>query len=341
MKLNLLYTFLLLFLIQACNDNAENNKVDQLQEGPKIEAALGDPGLENISKAIEAEPQRADLYASRAQMWYDKNNYDNAIMDLRNAIVLDSTNINFHYLLTDVYLDYFQSRLALKTIQRAVKLDPKNIESLLTQAEVQLILQQFEDALGSLNEVIGLDPRNPDAYLLLGQTFAETGDTSRAINATQEAVEIDPDLVDGWIVLGKLHSAIGGGLAERYFNTAVQIDSLDLAAIHAQADFYRDQDDLDKAIELYRKTSRIDPQYVAGHFNAGLLLMEKEQVEAARQEFSITVKNDPLHIRAYFFLGYTDELLGDKEAAKKNYETALRFSPDYQLALDGLARVSS
>lgn len=323
--------------IVSCGDNAREK---ELETTPELSGIDTDPGLVRVSEAIQAEPQRADLYASRAQMWYDKNNYDNAILDLRNAIVLDSTNLGYHYLLTDVYLDYFQSRLALKTIQRAVNLDPKNIESLLTRAEVELTLQQYEDALKTLNEVIGLDLRNPDAYLLLGQTFAETGDTTRAINATQEAVEIDPDLVDGWIVLGRLHARIGTDLAERFFETALSIDTSDLAAIHAKADFYRDRGDLRKAIDLYQKTTRIDRQYVSGHFNAGLLFMELGEVEKGRDEFAITVKNDPLHVRGYFFLGYAQEQLGELEAALKNYQTALRFAPDYKLAQDGLARLS-
>jgi tetratricopeptide (TPR) repeat protein len=324
-------------LVLSCGGN-ENQK--DLETTPELDGIGTDPGLVRVSEAIQVEPQRADLYASRAQMWYDKKNYDNAILDLRNAVILDSINLEYHYLLTDVYLDYFQSRLALKTIQRAVKLDPDNIESLLTQAEVELTLQQYEDALKTLNEVIRLDLRNPDAYLLLGQTFAETGDTARAINSTQEAVEIAPDLIDGWIILGRLHARIGTDLAERYFATAMTIDTSDISAIHAKADFYRDRGELRKAIDLYQKTTRIDRQYVAGHYNAGLLFMELGEIENARNEFSITVKNDPLHIRGYFFLGYAHEQLGNPEEAFKNYNTALRFAPDYQLPKDGLARLA-
>lgn len=334
--------FLLCFSLLAWVGCGNDSSTPETAEKPRKElpGIKSDPGLERVSAAIEAEPERADLYASRAQMWYDKNNYDNAIFDLRNAIVLDSTNIDYHYLLTDVYLDYFQSRLALKTIKRAVSLDPDNIESLLTQAEVELTLEQREDALATINEVVRLDPRNPDAYLLLGQTFAESGDTARAINATQEAVEIDPDLIDGWIILGKLHASIGTDIAERFFDTALSIDTSDIAAVHAKADFLRDQGELRKAIELYQKTTRLDRQYVTGHFNAGLLFMELEEVEKAREEFQITVKNDPLHIRGHFFLGYAQEVLGNFSEAQRNYETALRFAPDYVLAQEGLARVS-
>lgn len=333
-----LLTFLVLLLALSSCEQKDSPAIER--PTTQLEAIKSDPGLERVSAAIEAEPERADLYASRAQMWYDKSNYDNAIFDLRNALVLDSTNIEYHYLLTDVYLDYFQSRLALKTINRAVSLDPDNIESLLTKAEVELTLTQHDEALETINQVIKRDPRNPDAYLLLGQTFAESGDTARAINATQEAVEIDPDLIDGWIILGKLHARIGSGMAERFFDTAISIDTNDIAAVHAKADFYRDQNELRKAIEMYQKTTRLDRQYVKGHFNAGLLFMELEEIEKAKEEFSITVKNDPLHIRGHFFLGYANELLGNLTDAQRSYETALRFAPDYDLAQEGLARVA-
>lgn len=324
-------------LFTACTtDSADSNTVEDVNQRT---AEGTDPGIDRLNAAIAAAPDQADLYASRAQMWYEKNSYDNAVADLQVALSIDSNNLNYHYLLTDVYLEYTQSRLALKTIQRAVALDPDNVESLLTLTEVQLILTQYESALESLNEVTRVEPRNPDAYLLLGHTFAELGDTARAINATQEAVEIDPDMMDGWISLGQLHAAIGSELASRYFETAMRLDSNDIRAVHARADFVRDQGDLEEAIRLYRRTSSLDRQYVAGHFNAGLLLMEQEDWAAAEEEFNITIQNDPIHIRSYFFRGYAAELQGKLAEAKRDYQAAIRFAPDYELALQGLARL--
>ncbi|MEM9835377.1 MAG: tetratricopeptide repeat protein [Bacteroidota bacterium] len=303
--------------------------------GPKL-----DPGIVNVTEQIKQDPKNGALYAARAEMWFDKNNFDNAITDLQSALVLDSTNLDYHYLLSEVYLDYFQSRLALRTIQRAVALEPENVESLLYQAEIQLILKLHDEALASLNEVVRIAPREPEAYLLLGKVFAETQDTARAINATQEAVEIDPEIVDAWIYLGQLHAAIKSPLAGRYFDTAISVDPNDVVAIHAKADYLRDQDQLNEAIALYRKTGEIDQQYVDGHYNAGLLLLEQDSVEAAQRELNIVIGNNPLHIQGYFFRGYTHELQCNIAAARKDYETALRFSPDYQLALDGMARIS-
>jgi len=53
------------------------------------------------------------------------------------------------------------------------------------------------------------------------------------------------------------------------------------------------------------------------------------------------IKNDPLHIRGFFFRGYAQEQLGNLPAAKRDYDVAVRFAPDYALALDGKARVAA
>lgn len=299
----------------------------------------GDPAIAQLNAAIAADPRNADLYARRATMWYDKQNYDGAIADMSAALSLDSTNIDYHYNLADVYLDYYKSRLALRTLERAARLEPDKPDTQLRLAETQLTLQQYSDALQSLNEVIRIDSRNPDAYLLLSKTFLETGDTARAIKAAEEVTEIDPDRADAFITLGRLLYAKGLPRAELYFDAAVAIDPLNPVALHARGDFLRDENRIDEAVAGYRDASRADRQYVAGYLNAGLLLMERDSFAQALNEFDLVVKNDPVNIKGFFFRGYAHELLGDKTAAKQDYRVALRFAPEYQLALDGMARV--
>jgi tetratricopeptide (TPR) repeat protein len=322
----------LLISLTACN------------EGPppasaKVGITSGDPAIDQLTKAIQTDPTNADLYAQRATMWYDKENYDGAIEDMVAALSIDSTNINYHYNLADVYLEYYRSRLALRTLERAARLAPDNVETQLRLAETQLILQQYDGALQSLNEVIRLDARNPDAYLLLSETFLETGDTARAIKAAEEATEIDPDMTDAFISLGQLLFAKKLPRAGQYFDAAIAIDPEDPIALHAKGDFLRDSERLPEAIELYRKASIADRNYVAGYFNAGLLFMELDSFNRARKEFDLVIKNDPVHIRGFFFRGYASELLGNKAAAQEDYEVALRFAPDYEFALEGMERL--
>ena len=154
----LLFPFLL--LLTACSNDASTT-----EELPAV-VDNTDPGIAQLTDALRADPGNADLYAQRATMQYDKQNYDAAIADMVSALSIDSTNIGYHYNLADVYLDYYRSRLALRTLERAASLDPDNLETQLRLAETQLILKRYDGALKALNEVIRIDPRNPDAYLL-------------------------------------------------------------------------------------------------------------------------------------------------------------------------------
>ncbi len=326
------FFLLLLFLLTACGG-------DQTETGDTDPPAGTEPAIAELSAEISAQPRKAELYAQRARLYFDGGGYDEAISDLTIALQIDSANLGYHHALADVYLKYFRSRLALRTLERAHQLDPADIETLLRLSEVQLTLKQYDDALASADQAIGLNGRNPEAFFLLGRIMKEQGDTSRAINSFQEAVELDPELTDAWINLGMLHAAVDGKRALEFYDAAIASDRYDVLPVHAKADYLRDRDDLNGAIALYRETTRMDRQYSAGYFNAGLLLMEQDSVESAYREFDITLKNDPLHVRAYFFRGYAAELLGRTDQARADYKSALKMAPDYALPQEGMARL--
>lgn len=326
--------FCLPLLLFACTEDAPADPETASEPS-------GDPGIAAVTAQIEADADNPELYAQRATLYYDKKNYDGAIRDLTKALSIDSTNLAYHYDLSDVYLRYYRSRLALRTLQRAVALDPDNLESQLRLAELHLTLEQYPESIKALDQVIRLDPRNPDAFYYLGSAFLAQGDTARAIKATEEATEADPDFTDAYIRMGRLLAAKGLPRAEQYYDAAVAIDPTDAVALHARGDFYRDQERIDEAIAAYRSIGPVDRQYVDGYYNAGLLLLEKDSVEAALREFNLVLQNDPINIQGYFFRGYARELLGNNEGARDDYQIALRYAPDYTLAQEGLQRVSN
>ncbi|GJM31211.1 MAG: hypothetical protein DHS20C18_02120 [Saprospiraceae bacterium] len=319
----------------GCGSDASNNNAAPEQQ-------IGDTGNEDINKLtsqIAANPKEASLYAQRGNLFYKNDGYDEAIQDLTVALSLDSTNVNYHHLLADIYLDYYKSRLALKTMERAAQLYPKRIPTLLKLSEFQLILKMNEASLKTIDKVLQIDPQNSEAFFMMGLNFKEMEDINRAINSFQKAVELDPDLVDGWINLGQLHASIKGSLAEKFFDTAIEVDSTSAYALQAKADFYADQGDLDKALEYYKKITSLDAQNEIAFFNSGLLYLDKNDPQKAYEAFDITIKVSPLHIRAYAYRGLAAEKLGKIAEAKADYKQALTMAPDYQIALDGLARV--
>ncbi|MFK7933084.1 MAG: tetratricopeptide repeat protein [Saprospiraceae bacterium] len=299
--------------------------------------ATGNPAIDGLTKQIAATPNDAGLYGARGQLFYDNEGFDEAIADLTKAIRLDSTNADYYHVLADVYLDYSRSRLALKTMEAAGKQFPQRIPTLLKLSEFQLILQKSNESLKTVDRILKIDPQSGDAFFLMGMNFKEKKDIERAINSFQTAVENDPDLVDAWLNLGRLFAERNNPIAEQYFNSALRVDSTSIEALHSKA-FYlgNTKDDLDGALDLYRKIAIIDPHYEEAYFNSGLLLLDKNDVPEARKQFDLTVKSSPTHIRGYYYRGLAAELAGDTEAAKADYQQALQMYPEYEEAQNRL-----
>jgi len=327
---------LMLGLLAAGCGSGESSR----QEGAGTEAlATGNPAIDGLSAEISQKPNDPKLYAERGRLFYENEGYDEAIRDLNQALSLDSTNVDYMHLLADVYLDYFQSRLALRTMERAAELYPERVPTLLKLSEFQMILKQYEASMKTIDRVLKIDPQNAEAFFMFGMNFKERGDTIRAINSFQKAVEYDSELVDGWINLGQLYASIGDPLAMRYFDNGIRVAPENIFALHARADYLSDIGDLPEAIEMYRRISRVDPQYEEAYFNSGLIYMDMDSIEQARKQFDIAIETSPTHIRAYYFRGLAQEMLGNKAAARADYEQALRMAPNYEKAQEGLERV--
>lgn len=336
-RITIFATSLFLLLLLACKNESATASTKSTSN---VDYITGIPSIDAITSQLKEDPDNPVLFAERARLFYENNAFDEAIQDLAFAMKIDSVNPDYHHLLADVYLDYVKSNLALKTMERAAKLHPERIPTLLKLSEFQMILKQNSASMRTIDQILQLDPQNPEAYFMFGMNFKEMGDTTRAINSFQSAVEFEPDHLDAWINLGQLHAAIGGDLAENFFDNALDIDPNNITALHAKADYLTQQDDLSGAIQLYRRINIVDSQYDEAYFNAGLLYLELDSIGKAYQQFDIAIGTNPLYIKAYFFRGYAAENMGRMQQAKADYQQALNLAPNYELAKEGLSRVS-
>lgn len=328
---------LLLLALAACSGGSGDGQ-DEAAEGSQI-GSTGNPAIDGLSAEIRKSPQDASLYAARGELFYENQGFDEAIRDLTAAVKLDSLQPAYFHLLADAYLDYFKSRQALGVLKEAVERFPEDIPTLLKLSEYYLILKQHEESMKVIDRIMRIDPQNAEGYFMFGMNFKERGDTTRAINSFQKAVENDADLVDAWINLGQLHTAIGSPLAERYFDNAVRVDPKNITALHAQAAYLSEIDDLDGALGVYRKIVLIDQYYDEAFFNSGLLYLDLDSMAKAEEQFDLATKASPTHIRAYYYRGVSKELQGRPAAALQDYEQALRMAPGYAAAQEAVERL--
>lgn len=327
-------TIALLFLVMlsSCSEEPANKQAPF--EG------TGDPTLDALTSAIIQAPDDPTLYIDRANIYYEKENFDAALEDIKQALSFDSTNAAYLHLLADVQLDYFRSFEALQTMEKVLKLYPQRIQSLLKMSEFQYLLKKYEPSIATANRVLQIDPQNADAYFMMGLNYRDMQSNPNAIQMLQKAVELNPDIIDAWITLGQLHAEANDPIALRYFDSASEIAPDNIEVLHAKAFYLMEQEQLESSIQLFKRIARIDPQYDVAHFNAGLLYLDLDSIQQAYDQFNITVKIKPTHAKAYYYRGVTLALMGKPEVARQNFEQALRFDPELEEAKQALDEVN-
>jgi tetratricopeptide (TPR) repeat protein len=296
-----------------------------------------DDHLQVINKKIADDPDDTGLLYERAKTYYENEGYDEAISDLLKAIELDSTQLDYYHLLSDVYLDYYRSKEAITTLERALVISPRSIPTLLKYSEFLLILKQHEKSMLQTMKVLSNDPMNAEAYFMQGLNFREMGDTVRTISALQKSVELDPDLVDAWLILAEFFID-RPSVAKKYYENAISRDTNNVQTIHALAQFLHLQDQLEEARKKYATIIRKDKEYIPAHFNTGIILLELDSLQRAIDFFTNCVEIDPDYSIAYYYRGYAKENLGEIEAAKADLNMCLSIDPKNQKARDALGR---
>ena len=125
LKIAVLLTFSIIFVAISCKNEP---KSDAPQYGK-----TGNPTIDSLTDLIFKNSKDANLYFQRAKLFNEngeKGGFDYAIKDMQYALSLDSNNIDFHHFISDVYMDYSQSRLAVQTMERAATIAPTRLPTL-------------------------------------------------------------------------------------------------------------------------------------------------------------------------------------------------------------------
>ncbi len=309
-------------------------------QSPKQEASVeSDADITVITDEITKNPSDAALFYKRAQKYYEKERFQEAIFDMEKAMSIDSLNPDFYHLLSDVYLDYFNSSGALKMMNRVLALYPERVPSLLKMSELKYILEEYDGSILTINEIVRIDPQNAEAYFMLGRNFMALQDNQRAIQAFQTAVEMDSKLTDAWIYLGELYEAKKDPTAIRYYESAVLSDPSSNQALHAKAFYLQGHGKIQEAISIYNQIIVKDKTYTDAYLNTGLLYMDIDSMSQALKQFSLMTANAPTNYLGYYYRGIVYEKTGKKEAALKDYESAYRLNgqdPKVQKAMQAL-----
>lgn len=326
--------FLSLFLLLLLSATGCKNQSEAPTTDNQVDAILV-----ALTAEIDKDTTNAESFYNRARYYYENKGYDEAIQDLAFAMKRDSMQPKYFHLLSDVYMDYYQSRMALMALQKAVGFFPKDVPTLMKLAETQLILKLYHEGMQSIKTVLELDNQNADAYKLMGDFLKETGDYRRASLAYKRATELDGEYLEAWINIGVMKDELGEKDAMDYYKTALRLDSTSYPALYAVGMHYQNLNMRKEAIEAYKKINLLYPKLPEPYHNIAAMYIEQDSLDKALEFLDIAISVEMIYAEAYFAKGFIYEKKGELNEAWKNYSQAATLRPKFEKAHQAATRL--
>lgn len=260
--------------------------------------------VQQLTAALEREPQRADYQLTLGECYLWQRQYDPAIAQLTRAIELGATTAEAYTARGRAYEASNSFDLAIADLTRAIELSPQIAEAYAIRSDCFNHQRRYEQAVADLSEAIKLDPDNDEYYITRASSFYTLGDNERAIADLTRALEIDPRDAQVYYLRGvSYHQAVFNGQPIGDYERAIA-DFTQAIALDAQdADFYAG-----RANSLYQ-SAKLRPN--------------PEALTQAIADFTQAIALEPQNGELYYARGLAYNLQRDRNAAQRDFKQAV------------------
>jgi tetratricopeptide (TPR) repeat protein len=305
----------------------------QTDAAPRVTALPHDLAIWLFNRAIQSYTQLIELnedsesYNGRAAAYYDKGDFDHAIADYNQAILLNSTNGAAYYNRGLAYSALKDFEHAIADYGQAIALEPKFAASYYhSRGQAYTAKLEYDRAISDFNQSIELDPSYVDAYIDRGIAYHLTAKFDQAVSEFGQAITLDPknviahiDRSVSYYSKGDLNNTIAD-LAQ-----AITLDPKSISAYSTRGDAYLFNGDYDKAIADYDRmldTADKPDDRERAYLRRGLAFTAKDNYEQAIADYTEATKIAPKDAVPLINLGLVFEGKSEHELAIADYNKA-------------------
>ena len=286
-----------------------------------------------LEAVVESDPKSKDAWILLGMTDYHLRNDRAAIAELDEALKLEPSSVQAHFVLGQIYLRESQLAEAEQHLTKAYAGDIHRADILQPLSQV-LILRGDAPALVRWLET-GLNAGIENAGLLfsLGWAYGETGAFEKSEEAAVKAVRLSPRNLLGWLTLIKAQLQQGEKGRVRALETlehADPIPSWQRSYLVGLADYMLDRHDI--AVPALETALNSAPQNVVGpiHLLLANCLISVDRAEDADRHYRLALETLGKSALAHYYYGLSLRRQEKLEAAEAEFRSALE--ADSQLA---------
>jgi tetratricopeptide (TPR) repeat protein len=300
--------------------------------------------------ARDVSPRDTYAYISLASVALAENKAEEAAGFFENALSIESTNFNALSGLIRLYARTNEMAKAHARLDQVLSAYPTNASLHYLKAQAYGFERNSGQAEVELRKTLEIDPNYIAAYSSLGALFVNTKQADRAIAEYQKILERRPDNATAYTLIGMLDdSRQNYDAAAESYKKALGKDQNSTIAANNLAWLYavNGKGNLDEAVRLAQGVVQKNPNIPGFVDTLGWVYYKKGLYGAAVEQLQKAVSLDDRAAKSTngspsanyrYHLGMALKARGDKEAARRELELAVRLSEKSPFAESGEAR---
>jgi tetratricopeptide (TPR) repeat protein len=244
-------------------------------------------------------------------------------------------------------LEYVSNLLMVNKVKEAVRLlqegmqkYPDNPEFGRRLSEVYSQTGRSKEALEQFNQILEKDSSDFEIWYDKGMLLAKLEDTAGAIHALEKSFSLQPINYSG-LALATLYTSRKNPRALEICDLLLKTDTANQQTepIFMKGVYYSETGQYAKAIAQFDECIKRDWKLTDAYIEKGIVLYEQKKYNDAQKIFVLASTVSNTNADTYYWIARTNEALGNREEAIKNYERALALERNFEEAWEGLQRL--
>ncbi len=311
-----------------------------------------------FSLCVKQDPNNLEALYSLGRTEIRLRLYSASIQHLKNCITADAKYWRCYIALSDAYVSQYQFSSDRKSLaplldeglkvlddaERIVATDEGRAVVYNQRGTIYKLKGDSKQAISSFERALSYAPGTPNILFNLGSLYLATNEIDKAIDAFGKAVDAAPNDAELRAALARairikatdLKTALSQ--ATQAFNLCGGISKCKNPFVIGQYGIAqyanKNREPARVALELAVKVDS-SAVYHENFYFLGRVYLELSRAKEAKLQLSKAVLIEPSEPLYWFWLGQTNEAVGDKDSACKNYAQALKLQSDYKDAQKG------
>jgi tetratricopeptide (TPR) repeat protein len=279
----------------------------------------------------ESAETKTARHREQALAYFDKGEYDKALIEFKNVLKLNSTDPDAHYHTGLIYLKrgtMQDLQQAFKEFSATVELDPTNQDAQLKLGQLLLLAGQPEKARSHADIVLATAPDNKDGVALRGTSLLREEKFEDAVTELKKAIALDPQNINNYLELARAYIRLKDyGFTEFTLQEGLRVHPHSLELRFALGDLHLMREKPDLAEAEYKRALNDAPDQPEPHLKLGYFYVSTNRLTEAEATYLAWAKARPQDETPFVTLGGLYQFTGHLKQAIENYQKALVLNP--------------